>query len=106
MDSALITLLANAGTAGIVIILILLGLLVPKRYHDRALRDARRLQAANDVLAEALAHAQGLNDRLATSGDLTNKLVSALIAVTGHPDPPAGQVPPAQAAPPALGKGP
>lgn len=102
MDSTIVSyLIGGGGAAGLALLLILLGVLVPKPYHDRALDQARRLQDANDVLSGALANAQQLNDRLATSGDLTNRLVTALITVTGHgavsspdvqariPDPPA-----------------
>jgi len=66
VDSELITLLANAGTAGITIVLIVTGLLVPKWAADdlRArLRAAeRRADASQDQADAAVAAAQASRD--------------------------------------------
>lgn len=55
LDSALITFLSNAGIAGVVVVLIICGLLIPKPAHDRALEDSARKDAEIKNLREALA---------------------------------------------------
>ena len=82
MDSTLIGyILGPAGAAGLTLLLILLGVLVPKPYHERILQQNAKLQAANDTLTAALADEREQNARLASSGQLTNQLVNALIQV-------------------------
>lgn len=94
MDSTIIAYLIGPGGAiGVTLLLIMLGYLVPKPYHTRVLKQAHKLQDANDTLLETVRSAQQLNDRLSTSGELINRLVTALIATTGHPLPPMPPVP-------------
>lgn len=84
LDTTLIHyVLSYGGAAGLCLILVLLGLLVPKRYHDRELNTERekveQLTAANQRLQAALDIERETNGRLASSGQLTNQLVGALI---------------------------
>ena len=71
LDSGLVTALVNFGAAGVVVILIILGLLVPKPFYAR-------LEEENRLLREALQlERQRSNDAAATAG-VTNQLIHAL----------------------------
>ncbi len=105
MDSSLATaLISNAGIAGIVIVLILLGQLVPRAYYQRILAEADRLRQANDTLTAANIQLRESNTALTSSTALTNQalttmrdIATAQRALAPVPDPVPS--PPAQKAP-------
>jgi len=72
MDSAIITVLINAGVAGIVIILLIAGYLVPKWAFSR-------LEDENHDLREALILERQRNKEIAGTADVTNQLIGALV---------------------------
>lgn len=84
MDSALISLLSNAGVAGVVIILIVLGYLVPKPTHQRALKDAARKDREIAKLAEALALERQRSNDTTQAGAVTIQLVRGLVKLAGE----------------------
>jgi len=89
-DSALVNVLANGGVAGIVIVLILVGLLVPKWVHDD-------LKAERDALKQALAEERDRADAAVAAAQASRDLIAALqtgmqMAAREHP-PPGGQGP-------------
>ena len=72
MDSALITVLTNAGVAGVVVILLILGWLVPKWAYSR-------LEEENRHLREALEAERQRAGEAAASAGVTNQLIGALV---------------------------
>lgn len=74
MDSAIITFLSNAGTAGIVLVLILIGQLVTGREH-------KRLEAENDALTQALAMERQRNADLLVWASTGAKALQAVAQV-------------------------
>ena len=78
MDTALITIVSNLGWGGIIVVLIVLGYLVPKPAHTRALADGAHKDEVIGRLTEALAlERQRSNDATSTAA-VTNQLVRAL----------------------------
>ena len=78
MDTSLITIVANLGTGGIVIILVILGYLIPKPAHTRILEDSAHKDEVIEKLQEALAlERQRSNDATQTAA-VTNQLIGAL----------------------------
>lgn len=89
MDSAIVHyMLSYGGAAGLCLLLIMLGLLIPKNAHDRELKAEQdknhKLSEANERLQAALDIERETNERLANSGQLTNQLVSALIGLANE----------------------
>jgi hypothetical protein len=84
MDSALITLLANAGTAGVVIALIVFGYLVPKPTHARALEDGAHKDEVIAKLTEALALERQRSNDATQAGAVTNQLIGALTTLAAE----------------------
>ena len=78
MDSSIVSVLANLGTGGIVVLLIVLGYLVPKPTHTRAVEDSAHKDEVIGKLQEALdLERQRSNDATQTAA-VTNQLISAL----------------------------
>lgn len=71
MDSALITVLANAGVAGVVVILMILGWLVPKP-------TVARLEAENTALRTSRDTERQRADEAVQAGRVTTQLIAAL----------------------------
>ena len=94
MDSTIVTVLANAGVAGIVVILMILGFLIPKPTYTR-------LEAENKSLRDALQLERRRADEASEAGRVTNQLIAAVASLAAqggyHPAPPA----PAEGGPPA-----
>lgn len=87
MDSALVTVLINSGVAGVVLILLILGWLVPKWAYSR-------LEAENKALREALQLERRRNEEIASTAGVTNQLIGALVDLAGERkgiQPPAAQ---------------
>lgn len=85
MDSSLVTaLLGSGGAAGVALVLILLGVLVPSTYHKRVIEENEKLAQANDVLAAANAQLREANSNLTSSGQLTNQVVTALLDIAAQ----------------------
>ena len=81
MDSSLITIVSNLGWGGIIVVLIVLGYLVPKPAHTRALEDSIHKDEVIGRLTEALAlERQRSNDATSTAA-VTNQLVRALTSL-------------------------
>ena len=78
MDSSLVSVLTNLGTGGVVIILIILGYLVPKPTHSRALEDSARKDEIIEKLQEALALERQRSNDATQAGAVTNQLIGAL----------------------------
>ena len=78
MDSSLISILANLGTGGVVVLLIILGYLVPKPTHTRVLEDSARKDETIDKLTEALALERQRSNDATQAGAVTNQLIGAL----------------------------
>jgi len=72
VDTALITLLANAGTAGIVIVLLLTKQLVPGWLY-------RRLEDENKALSERGDWDRQRADEVTKAGAVTNQLIGAIV---------------------------
>jgi len=81
MDSAIITVLLNAGVAGVVILLLMFGWLVPKWAYSR-------LEDENKDLREALRLERQRNGEIASTAGVTNQLIGALVdlAESRNPD--------------------
>jgi hypothetical protein len=77
VDSALVTVLINSGVAGVVIILLILGWLVPKWAYSR-------LEAENKALREALQLERRRNEEIASTAGVTNQLIGALVDLAGE----------------------
>ena len=78
MDSSLISVLSNLGTGGIVIVLIVLGYLVPKPTHSRALEDSAHKDEEISKLQEALALERQRSNDATQAATVTNQLIGAL----------------------------
>ena len=72
MDSAVITVLVNAGVAGIVIILIITGYLVPKWVYVHLLKENEALRRDRDLQRKRAEEIEG-------QGEITNQLIGALV---------------------------
>jgi hypothetical protein len=81
VDSALIGVLANLGTGGVVIVLIVLGYLIPKPTHTRVLEDSARKDEIIEKLQEALALERQRSNDAAQAGAVTNQLIGALTSL-------------------------
>lgn len=78
MDSALIGVLANLGTGGVVIVLIVLGYLIPKPAHSKAIEDSVRKDEIIERLTEALALERQRSNDATQAGAVTIQLIGAL----------------------------
>ena len=78
MDSSLISLLVNGVSGGVVVILIILGYLVPKPTHTRALEDGARKDEVIEKLQEALALERQRSNDATQAGAVTVQLIGAL----------------------------
>ncbi len=78
MDSSLISVLTNLGTGGVVIILIILGYLIPKPTHTRALEDSARKDEVIGKLQEALTLERQRSNDASQAGAVTVQLIGAL----------------------------
>ena len=78
MDSALISVLSNLGTGGVVIILLVLGYIVPKPAHTQVLQESARKDEVIEKLQEALALERQRSNDAAQAGQVTNQLIGAL----------------------------
>lgn len=94
MDSSLISVLANLGAGGIVVVLIILGYLIPKPAYARLEKENEKLQVANDILGEANATLRTTNNNLSSSGQLTNQVVQALMTIASEHRAPGREPPP------------
>ena len=74
MDSAVLTVLVNAGTAGIAVILMMTGWLVPKWIY-------KKLEKENKALREAYELQRQRSIETASQGVITNQLIQALVDV-------------------------
>jgi len=74
-------LLGAGGAAGLALLLILIGQLVPQRYHKKALEENERLQGVNDSLVKANEQLREANTQLASSGQLTNQVLTVLVSL-------------------------
>lgn len=74
MDSALIAVLTNGGVAGVVVILMILGWLVPKWVYAN-------LEKENKHLREALDLERQRNKEAVSQVGVTNQLISALVSL-------------------------
>jgi hypothetical protein len=79
VDTSLISVLANLGTSGVVIVLIILGYLIPKPAHARVVEDGARKDEVIAKLQEALALERQRADDAAQAGGVTNRLISGLV---------------------------
>ena len=95
MDSALITFLANAGIAGVVIVLIVFGFLVPKPTHTRALEDSAHKDEEITRLQEALALERQRSNDATQAATVTNQLIGALTSLATEHREAAGKALPA-----------
>ena len=85
MDSSLISIVANLGFGGIIIILIISGYLVPKPAHVRVEQESARKDEVIGKLQEALALERQRADDAAQAGGVTNQLISGLVQLaTDH----------------------
>jgi hypothetical protein len=104
IDSAFVTTLANFGCAGVVVVLMILGFLVPKYSVDKMeKRYQEYIERQEHTIArqqEALSVERRANAELRDAGSTTTQLIEALVEVTakqalGRPQdhPPPGRVP-------------
>ncbi len=84
MDSAILTVLVNAGVAGIVIILIIAGWLVPKWAFSK-------LEDENNSLREALRLERQRNSETTSQLGITNQLIGALVELAEKRKPDRGE---------------
>jgi hypothetical protein len=96
LDSALSQyVLSYGGAAGLTLLLVLIGFLVPKRYHDREVAQEqektkqeeeknRLLMSANERLQAALDIERDTNKQLQSSGQLVNHLVNTLTVIANE----------------------
>ena len=78
MDSSLISVLTNLGTGGVVVVLIILGYLIPKPTHTRALEESSRKDEVIGKLQEALPLERQRSNDATQAGAVTNQLIGAL----------------------------
>jgi hypothetical protein len=83
VDSSLISVLANLGTGGVVVILIILGYLVPKPSYSRVLEESARKDTVIEHLQQALALERQQANDVAQAGAVTNQLIDGLIKLAG-----------------------
>lgn len=85
MDTTLITFLSNAGTAGIVVVLLAIGVLVPRWAY-------KKLEEENRLLREALDTERLRANDVTKSAGVTNQLIEAIVnlAVEQRKEKPAG----------------
>jgi hypothetical protein len=81
VDSSLISILANLGTGGVVIVLIVLGYLIPKPTHTRALEDSAHKDEEIAKLTEALGLERQRSNDATSTATVTNQLVRALTSL-------------------------
>lgn len=84
MDSAIVTVLINAGVAGIVVILLISGFLVPKWVYSR-------LENENKDLRQALQLERQRNKEVASAAGVTNQLIGALVNLAEERKPDRGK---------------
>jgi len=84
MDSAIITVLINAGVAGVVILLMMFGWLVPKWAYSR-------LEDENRDLREALRLERQRNAEIGGTAGITNQLIGALVNLADERKPDKGK---------------
>lgn len=78
MDSSLVSVLVNLGTGGVVVVLMILGLLIPKPTHTRALEDSAHKDEEIAKLQEALALERQRSNDANQAATVTNQLIGAL----------------------------
>lgn len=78
MDSSLVAVLTNLGTGGVVIVLMILGYLIPKPTHTRALEDSAHKDEEIEKLQEALALERQRSNNATQAATVTNQLIGAL----------------------------
>jgi hypothetical protein len=81
VDSALISVLSNLGTGGVVIVLLILGYLVPKPTHARVLEDSAHKDEEIAKLQEALALERQRSNDATQAATVTNQLIGALTSL-------------------------
>src|SRR6201989_2883334 len=81
MDSSLVTVLTNLRTGGVVVVLIILGLLVPKPTHTRVLEDSAHKDEEIAKLQEALALERQRSNDATQAATVTNQLIGALTSL-------------------------
>jgi hypothetical protein len=101
VDSSVVNyLLGGGGTAALTLVLILTGVLVTKKEHDRVTEENDRLQKANDALIRSNEQLREANIQLGSSGQLTNQVMTALVTLAADRQaallPPAGTGSPGQ----------
>lgn len=74
MDSAFLTVLINAGVAGVIVILMMTGYLVPKWVY-------KKLEKENKALREAYELQRQRSIETTNQGVVTNQLIQALVDV-------------------------
>jgi hypothetical protein len=84
MDTAVLTVLVNAGVAGIVIVLLIMGWLVPKWAYSK-------LEEENRLLREALSLERQRNGEVVSQMGITNQLVGALVELAESRKPDRGK---------------
>jgi hypothetical protein len=78
LDTSLITILTNLGTGGVVIVLIILGLLIPKPTVTRLQEDCAHKDEEIARLQEALALERQRSNDATQAATVTNQLIGAL----------------------------
>lgn len=81
MDSSLVSILVNLGTGGVVVMLMILGLLIPKPTHTRALEDSAHKDEEITKLQEALALERQRSNDATQAATVTNQLIGALTSL-------------------------
>lgn len=84
MDAGLVEYLLSAVPAGLTLLLVLSRRLITKQEHDRALRQIEKLQKTADSLTDANATLREANRNLASSGHLTNEVMTALLTLASQ----------------------
>ena len=78
MDSSLVSVLVNLGTGGVVVVLMILGFLIPKPTHTKALEDSAHKDEEIAKLQEALALERQRSNDATQAATVTNQLIGAL----------------------------
>jgi len=81
MDSSLVSVLVNLGTGGVVVVLMILGFLVPKPTHTKALEDSAHKDEEIAKLQEALALERQRSNDATQAATVTNQLIGALTSL-------------------------
>jgi hypothetical protein len=79
MDSDLVSYLADAGTAGVVVVLMITGWLVPKWEYQRAVKESARKDREIEKLQEALSLERQRSDAGTHAGEVTLQLVKGIV---------------------------